>query len=393
MYYSEEGFDDFYVGKGSSYPDVTGGIGILFEQASSRGHLQDSPQGPLAFAFTIRNQVTTSFSTLHAARAMRKDLLEHQRTFFRTGIREAEASPVKAYVFGTESDKARTRHMVELLRSHQITVHTLAKPVRANGAEFPPGTSFVLPTAQPQFRLINSLFDRRTSFTDSVFYDVSAWTLPLAFAMPYAELRSLDRSMLGSPTSGQHADSGSFVGRKEAYAFVFEWNEYYAPRALNRFLRANVSARVATRPLEAVTETGVRSYPFGTIMIPPGIQTDKRDTITALINQAVKEDGITVYSVETGLTPSGIDLGSSDFEPVKRPSIALVAGPGVPSTDIGEAWHLLDRRMHMEVSLVETQSLSRVRLGRYTAIVLAGGSAIDSAGKSALKEWVRTAGF
>ena len=34
LYYSEESFDDFYYGKGSTFPDINGSIGILFEQAS-----------------------------------------------------------------------------------------------------------------------------------------------------------------------------------------------------------------------------------------------------------------------------------------------------------------------------------------------------------------------
>ena len=40
LYYSEEDYDDYYYGKGSTFPDVNGSIGILFEQASSRGHVQ-----------------------------------------------------------------------------------------------------------------------------------------------------------------------------------------------------------------------------------------------------------------------------------------------------------------------------------------------------------------
>ena len=35
FYYSEETFDDYFYGKGSTYPDVNGAIGILFEQASA----------------------------------------------------------------------------------------------------------------------------------------------------------------------------------------------------------------------------------------------------------------------------------------------------------------------------------------------------------------------
>ncbi|MEN8845858.1 MAG: M14 family zinc carboxypeptidase, partial [Candidatus Arcticimaribacter sp.] len=66
LYYTEEDFDDFYYGKGSTYPDVNGSIGILFEQASSRGHAQESANGLLTFPFTIRNQFTAALSTLEA---------------------------------------------------------------------------------------------------------------------------------------------------------------------------------------------------------------------------------------------------------------------------------------------------------------------------------------
>ena len=61
LYYSKENYDDFYFGKGSTYPDINGSIGILFEQGSSRGHVQESQNGILTFPFTIKNQLTTIF--------------------------------------------------------------------------------------------------------------------------------------------------------------------------------------------------------------------------------------------------------------------------------------------------------------------------------------------
>ena len=39
LYFTREVYDRTYPGYGSSYPDYLGGIGILFEQASSRGHI------------------------------------------------------------------------------------------------------------------------------------------------------------------------------------------------------------------------------------------------------------------------------------------------------------------------------------------------------------------
>lgn len=70
LYYSEENYDDYYYGKGSTFPDVNGSIGILFEQGSSRGHIQESENGLLTFPFTIRNQFTTALSTIEAAKNM-----------------------------------------------------------------------------------------------------------------------------------------------------------------------------------------------------------------------------------------------------------------------------------------------------------------------------------
>ena len=55
QYYSEESFDDFYYGKGSTFPDINGSIGILFEQASSRGHAQDTSNGVLTFPLISGN--------------------------------------------------------------------------------------------------------------------------------------------------------------------------------------------------------------------------------------------------------------------------------------------------------------------------------------------------
>src|SRR4029077_9859085 len=83
LYFTQKGYDDFYYGKGSTYPDVEGAIGILFEQASSRGHLQQTSNGLLSFPFTIRNQFVTTLSTLEGAKALRKDFLEYQRDFFK----------------------------------------------------------------------------------------------------------------------------------------------------------------------------------------------------------------------------------------------------------------------------------------------------------------------
>jgi hypothetical protein len=116
LYFTKENYDDFYYGKGSTYPDVQGCIGILFEQASSRGHLQQTSNGLLSFPFTIRNQFVTALSTLEGAKVLRKDFLEYQRDFFKHASDRAAAFGTKAYVFGDKNDKAKTFEFATMLR-------------------------------------------------------------------------------------------------------------------------------------------------------------------------------------------------------------------------------------------------------------------------------------
>jgi hypothetical protein len=394
LYYTKEGFDDFYIGKGSSYPDLTGCIGILFEQASSRGHVQESVHGELTFPFTIRNQFTTSLSTLEGAVELRTELLEHQREFYASAVREAERASIKGYIFGTPHDRARNQHLLDILLRHQIQVYEIAREARVEGKVFEPGKAFIVPTSQPQYRLLTSLFERRTQFEDSLFYDVSSWTLPYAFDIPYVEVRNSIRDLLGARVRTASSARGMLQRHQSVYAFAFEWKEYYAPRALYRLLRENVKAKVATRPFEATTASTAKRFDYGTILIPIGIQTIARAGLDSLLNEVAQLDGVDVYALPTGLSKDGIDLGSANFAPLRLPEAALVVGAGASATDIGEVWHLLDQRMGMKVSLIETSSIGRTDLGRYNVLVMAGGTyaTIESSAVESLKRWVESGG-
>lgn len=111
LYFTKENYDDFYYGKGSTYPDINGAIGILFEQASSRGHLQQTANGLLSFPFTIRNQFVTTLSTLEGARVLRKEFLNWQRDFYKTAMTEAATDASKGYVIGSATDRTKNRHI------------------------------------------------------------------------------------------------------------------------------------------------------------------------------------------------------------------------------------------------------------------------------------------
>ncbi len=381
LYYSEETFDDFYYGKGSTYPDLHGAVGILFEQASVRGHLQETPNGVLSFPFAIRNQLRTTLSTLSAALDKRRELLEYQREFFRSALEQAAGDDLAAYVFGDPRDPARNHHLLELLLRHRIEVHALSTTIDAAGQRFEAGRAYLVPLRQRQYRLVRSLFERRVDFPDTTFYDVSAWTLPLAFGLPFAELGARDfrPSLLGERLEETQLPTGAATPETPAYAYVFEWDGYYAPRALYRLLAAEVRARLATRPFSAVTRDGQRDFGTGTILIPTGIQEVDGQTILDLTRHAARDDAIEVHVLDSGLTPQGIDLGSPSFKALELPEPALVVGEGVDTYAAGEIWHLLDRRHEMPVSLIERDTLAEIDLAKYTHLILVDGKYGDDA--------------
>ena len=122
LYYSKEDYDDFYFGKGSTYPDVNGSIGILFEQGSSRGHIQNSQNGILTFPFAIKNQLTTTLSTLKAASSLKNELLAYMNAFYVNNFNESTKLKYKGIGFGNNHDKTSSYQLAKILKAHKIDI-------------------------------------------------------------------------------------------------------------------------------------------------------------------------------------------------------------------------------------------------------------------------------
>jgi hypothetical protein len=376
LYFTEEQFDDYYPGKGSTYPDLHGGVGVLFEQASSRGQVQDTPNGPLTFPFTIRNQFTTSLSSLEGLLAAREKFLAYKRDFYRGAVEQASRSETKAIAVSAPGNAARLREFLTLLRRHDIRAHR-------------DGDRYLIPTSQTEIRFLEALFETRTGFADKVFYDISAWSLPLAFDV---NLERVERLPPGKPAEafepGPHPEQ-PFAPGEDDVAYAIDWRSDLAPRALHGLLAAGVKVRVASSPFAVVG----RRFGHGTIVVPLGLQPERRPRITESLRAAAK-GGLPVAPLTTGLTTEGVKLGSSALLPVPPPRVLLVTGEGVTAYEAGEVWHLLDRRLAMPVTMVDTHRLGAVELGKYTAVVLVSGTyaGVSTAASDRLREYAERGG-
>ncbi len=396
LYYMEQVFDDYYYGKGSAYPDVHGSIGILFEQAGTRGHLRETVHGVVSFAQTIRNQVLVSLSTLEAAKNLRVPLLEHMRWFSASALELAENEPVKAYVFGDPYDQGRNYHFLNILLTHQIRVHPLKEVIETGGQRFEPGSGWVVPLHQPQYRFIQSLFETLTEFEDSIFYDVSTWNMPMAFQMPYAPLGSRVRlpALMSEDQAKAEFPTGRVMDGETPYAWVFSWDEYYAPRALYHLQKHGLRTKVATLPFSFMHAGARVDMGYGAILLHVETQDKKPADIEKLVGEAAKMSGVAIYPVSTGISVDGIHLGSPSFSNLQKPEVLMLVGSGVTSSEAGQVWHLLDQRYHIPLTKLESASLNRADLERYNIVVMVSGSygRLGNASAEALREWIREGG-
>ncbi|NQX95295.1 MAG: peptidase, partial [Erythrobacter sp.] len=387
LYSSEEGFDNFYIGKGSTYPQVNGSLGILFEGGAARGGSIMTERGLVETADNARTHFRTALTSIQGALDLRTEITAYQRDFY---AQSRSSGGRSGWVFTAKGDPERAARFVRLLNMHDITVRRLGADVTAGGNTYPAGESYFVPNAQDANRLIQGIFGRITQFEENIFYDVSGWTLPLAYDLEYTEV--------ASATLGAIAD-GAFQSApppdRSSYGYMFEWSHTYAPRALNRILSKDVMARAAMEETVVRTTSGDVAFGRGSIFVPLARQETSREDIYAIMQEIAAEDGIRVYSATTGLTPvTGKDLGATGINRiVTEPKVVLAYDDGLTYYDVGEVWWTLDYRHRMPVTLVKKSNLNSLDWAEYTHLVLVGGNAsLSERMTGEIKGWIGAGG-
>ena len=391
LYFTEERFDDYYFGKGSSFPDINGSIGILFEQASARGHLMKTDNGPLSFRQAIQNQLDTSLSTINGAWEIRDKLHAYQQAFDREMSQRAANDSQVAWLVADDGDPGRIQAFLNILAQHQIETWPLQERITANGYTFNPDHAWVIPNRQRQYGLLQALLETRTQFLDATFYDVSSWTLPLAFDLPYASVKRMPATDT-VPTPAVIADVAL---PDSVVAWALPWQHFNSARVLRALLEADLPVRATLENIALTVEDSTVSLKRGGLIVPTGMMDPQQQEIARKLLQSMASDsGIPVHGARTGLTSSGIDLGSSKIKPLKPVKPLLWIGRKISSYEAGEVWHLLDTRIGLPPVMVEEWQLKTIDLDQYSHLLMVDGD-YDSVGKKLRKrieQWVTNGG-
>jgi hypothetical protein len=399
-YFTREVFDSFYPGYGESWPIFHGAIGMTYEQASARGlawRRQDDTI--LTYRDGVVRHFTAALATAHTAAVHRERLLGDFLAYRRSAIAEGERGPVREYLLPPGADPARTHRLATLLVSQGIEVRRATAPFKHGARALPSGT-YIVPLAQPAGRLLRNLLEahvaqpkafveeqdrrRKRRLPDQI-YDVTAWSLPLAFDV---EILSAERPVRVETTSfAPGSATPAPLPGPARVGYLLPWGSGTAA-AVAEALQAGARLRVSGLPF---TLDG-REHPAGTAMLRAS---ENPPELLARLLPKIVDHGVELVPLDTSYTEAGSSLGSNRVVALKAPRVLLAWDVPTQSLSAGWARFALERRYGQPVTAVRVGSLGRVDLNRFDVVVLPSGDYGTSIGGDLLrriKEWVQAGG-
>lgn len=379
LYFTKEVFDGTYPGYGSSYGDLQGALALLFEQASSRGHVQETPYGDLTFAFTIRNQFQMGMTTLMASMESKDKLQKYQIDFFKSALTNASIDKVKAYTFPKSTNFNRDKAFIDKILIHKVKVYHNATK-----------TGYIVPTNQPQYRMVQSFFETYSSYQDSVFYDASAWSLGNFYGVNYASDKV--GITLGNEIKSIKDLTNATSLVKSNYAYIIDWDDSNAAALLAQLQKMEIVLAPTFSPFSIKVGQDVKNINYGSLLLAVQKQKKTSEEIFELLKSQQSKYDVQIHAISSGYSTSGVDLGSGQIKALKNVKPLLLIGQGTSSYEAGEVWHHFDQKLQMPITKVEVAEFRRLNLTKYNTIILVSGSYnfMDSAQISKLKSWVNS---
>ena len=374
-YYTAESFDLFYPGYGDSWPSFTGAIGMTYEQAghSRAGAAVTRRDGTvLTLKQRLEHHEVSTYATIRTAVDGRQEFMKDFQSFRASAVEEGREGPTRSFLLPLGSDPGRVDALVDTLLLQGIEVRRttaptmLAKVTDALGKEhldrtFGAGT-YVIDLAQPSKRLAKTLLEPRTEIRELFFYDVSAWSLPLAYGVPAFQC-PVDVDVTTAAVNTVAPRPGRVAPGDAKVAWLCSYDTRGALEALVDLLRAGIKVRSARKPFT------LEGQPFerGTLVIR---RSENSPHISERLDAIAKARGVTFHPAGSGFTEKGIDLGSQSVAPVVRPHLALCGGEGTSSTSFGATRFVLDQVLDVPYSYVPLKDLSKLDLDDFTAVVI-----------------------
>ena len=402
LYFTRETYDLFAPFYGDTWPSFNGAIGMTYEQGGGgpAGLSYVKTDGDtLTLTQRIEHHHATSLATLQASADRHQELVREFQKFY-TEARTKPRGEYKSYVLAGSSDPGQVRALTQYLDRQQISYGFASKRSRQTGYNYATGKQetvqvepqdVVISMYQPKSTLVKVLFEPQAQLEDSLTYDLTAWSLPYAFGLNGYALKN-QLSVVSSGSKNEPTTNNRQLTTNNApYAYLARWNSLQDVRFLSGLMQQGVKLRVADEPFE----TEGQKYQRGTLIIPRTGNERLGARFDQLVRAQADSAGVAVQAVQSGLSTTGGDLGSRSVRPLKMPTVAVLAGPGIDATAFGEVWHFFEQQVGYPVTVLGTDYFSSVPLSKFDVLILPDGRYDDVLTDKALasvKTWVRGGG-
>ncbi|GAB4156767.1 MAG: M14 family metallopeptidase [Winogradskyella sp.] len=387
LFFTRERFDLFYPSYGDTYPTYMGAIGMTYEQAghgiSGLGILNDEGH-VLTLVERLTHHTVTGLSTVEMASKNAKQLNTEFAKFF-----DNSNLKYKSYVLKGNQDKLNS--LKSLLSKHDIRFEN-ANNGKVSGYDYATGqqgsmsvdnNALVIHTNQPKGKMVKVLFEPNAKLSDSLTYDITAWSIPYAYG--------LDAMASTSKVSSTKTYEGKMpTVLSEAYGYVSKWNSLKDAQFLADLLKHDVKVRFTEKPFQSNGE----QFDRGSLIITKGDNKHLEDFL-GTINQIKQKHGQHLTQINSGFSQTTPDIGSPDIKLINKQKVAVLSGEGTSSLSYGEIWHFFEKQLHYPLTSINTDNLSRTNLSKYHVLIIPNGyygSVLNDDTMKKITDWVRSGG-
>ncbi|MFK7933018.1 MAG: M14 family metallopeptidase [Saprospiraceae bacterium] len=395
LYFTKEVFDLLYPSYGDTYPLFNGGIGMTYEQGGSgragREVFLDSGD-TLTLEDRISHHVATSLSTVEMGSKSATQLNRNFEKYYQ----DAVANPVGDYstfVIKANNSPAKLKKLIELLDRHNIRYGRMDKSKTVLAYGYNNGRSasvnvssrdLIISAYQPKSTLVQVLFEPEPKVVDSLTYDVTAWSIPLAYGLnAYATSEKLEAT-----DTFDLADFQKNNTTKNAYAYVVDWNAVQSARFLSELLKKGIKVRVARNSANFKE----KSITPGTLVIT---RADNRklanfdQQIVGIANELEQQ----LVTINSGFAEDGSDLGSRSYELLTTPQVAVVQSDNTSPYSFGQLWYYFEEDLNYPISVIRPQDLDRLSTLDFDIVILPSGRyAFKDETIKSIDNWTRSGG-
>jgi hypothetical protein len=369
-YFTKEAFDLFYPSYGDTYPTYMGAIGMTYEQA---GHgkaglgITTENNTELTLNNRIAHHTTTGLSTIEVAVNNTAKMVSEFSKFF-----DNSKLKYKNYILKGSSEKIE--NVINLLQKHNINYYTSEeKNIKALNYYTKAITNvktskndLIIPTNQPKGKMVKVLFEPEAKLTDSLTYDITAWSLPFAYGLQgFATESTIETQSYILADNNPKTKNNT---TKNSYAYIHKWNEVSDAKLLGNLLEEGFNVRYSTSNFKVEGNEFTKGA-FIVLKVENEHITNFDETITEIANRATKD----LTAVSTGFVDSGYDFGSSNYPLIKTKKVAVLAGEGISSLNFGEIWHFFETQLNYPLNVLHKNDLKRVASGDYNVLILPEG--------------------